>query len=375
MPPAQAAACRVPDLRDLQRPSRHQRLTGYPPVRVAVDLLGGDHSPDVVVDGVLSAVADDPALQPILVGPPDAAQQLLAARGAVDRVQVVAASQVIAMDEDPVRGVRAKRDATVRVAARLVHDGKADALVSVGSTGATMAAALFTLGRLPGVTRPALAVVIDASAHPVVLLDVGATVEGSPDLLAQFALAGAAFARVRLGLDRPRLGLLSVGSEDRKGDAARREAYDAIAGVLDGIPATFVGNVEGHEVPLGGRADVVVTDGLTGNVLLKGLEGMIARIGAGLADAAPGDETVRGAFAQATAPMHPDHVGGAILLGVNGVVLVGHGASSPPAVAACIAAAAEAARADVVAHVAATLGDFVERRRAASGLPAAAERR
>jgi glycerol-3-phosphate acyltransferase PlsX len=336
-------------------------------VRVAVDLLGGDDAPEVVVEGVLAAIESEPSVQPILVGPPDRAIALLAARDAVDRVEVVAATEVVAMDEHPARAVRAKRDATVRVAAQLVRDGNADAMVSAGSTGAAMAAAMFTLGRLPGVTRPALATVIAAAEHPVVLLDIGATVEAGPDLLAQFALAGTAYARVRLGLTEPRVGLLSVGAEDGKGDGLRKEAYDAICAVLDGLPASFAGNVEGNDVPLGGRADVIVTDGLTGNVLLKGLEGMVARIGQGLATASANDKTVLDAFAAATAPFNPDVVGGAILLGVDGVAVVGHGASSPQAIESCILAAARAAADGVVFSVAASLAELIARRRAAAG--------
>ena len=204
-----------------------------------------------------------------LVGPVDVAGRLLAERGATGRFRLVAASQLVGMDEDPARAVRAKRDATVRVATSLVRDGEADAVVSVGSTGAALAAAVFTLSRLHGTSRPCLAAVVPAKAGPVVLLDAGATTEASPELLAQFALAGVAFAQVRLGLPEPRVGLLTNGEEHGKGDPLRKAAYDALAA----LPVEFIGNVEGNDVPLGGKADVVVTDGFTGNVLLKGLEG------------------------------------------------------------------------------------------------------
>jgi glycerol-3-phosphate acyltransferase PlsX len=338
-------------------------------VRVAVDLLGGDDAPDVVVDGALLAHETDPSVVPILVGPIDVATDVLTARGAAGRIETVAASQVIGMGEHPVRAVRAKSDATVRVAARLVHDGDADAMVSVGSTGGAMAAALFTFGRLPGVSRPPLAIVVAAAEHPVVLLDVGSTVEAGPELLSQFALAGASYARARLGLELPRVGLLSVGAEDSKSEGIRRDAYDAIDAVLTGLPVRFVGNVEGSDVPLGGPADVVVTDGLTGNVLLKGLEGMLARVAHGLTAAAGDDPAVRTAFAKATAALDPDVVGGAILLGVDGVAIVGHGGSSAQAVSSCIRAAAGAVTNRVVPNVAAALADLVARRRREAGLP------
>jgi glycerol-3-phosphate acyltransferase PlsX len=333
--------------------------------------MGGDHAPDAVVDGCLFAVDEDAGLAITLVGPVEVAERLLAERGRVGALDVVAADQVVDMGEDPVRAIRAKRDATVRVAARLVRDGDADALVSVGSTGATLAACIFTLGLLPGVTRSPLALVVPATAGPVVLLDAGATVEADADLLAQFALAGAAYARVRLGLDRPRVGLLTVGSEGGKGDATRKIAHDGLVAALDGLPAEFVGNVEGHDVPLGGRADVVVTDGFTGNVLLKGIEGTLGMVSAAIAaaDRESGSATELGdAFAAATATLTPEQTGGAVLLGVSGVAVVGHGTSSPRAVASCVHLAAHSVRDGLVQQVATDLAHLVARRRAAAGL-------
>lgn len=262
------------------------------------------------------------------------------------------------MDEDPARAVRAKRDATVRVAARLVRDGAAHATVSVGSSGAAMAAAVFTLGRLPGVTRPPLAVAVPTPHGPVVLCDAGATVEATPDLLLQFALAGGVYAAALLGRT-PRIGLLNVGAEPGKGDPLRKAAEtllrDALADPVE-TRLDFVGNVEGHDLPLGGRADVVVCDGFSGNVLLKGVEGTYARLrdpGGPAPDDAPGVDTV----------------GGALLLGVPGVCVVGHGASGPRAVAACVALAAGTVRTGVVTEVERSLAGLVRRRRVQAGLP------
>lgn len=308
-------------------------------VRVAVDLLGGDRAPEVVVDGALHAHRTQPGVDVTLVGPPEVAAALLAERDAAGVLAVVPAREVVGMAEDPARAVRRKRDATVRVAARLVRDGAADAMVSIGSTGAAMAAAVFTLGRLPGVTRPPLAVVVPAFAGSLVLLDVGAAVDATPDALAQLALAGAAYASVRLGLAEPRVGLLSNGAEPGKGDALRRTAYDLLAA----LPVTFVGNVEGHEVPCGGTADVVVTDGFTGNVVLKALEGT-------------------GALAGGSA--------GAVLLGVGGVVVVGHGAASAADVASCIEEAAQAVSRGLIEESSGALAALVARRRQSAGLPA-----
>ncbi len=330
--------------------------------RVALDLLGGDHAPESVVDGAL--LVTDPEVELVLVGPVELAERLLAERGAAGRFRLVAASQVVEMDEDPARAIRAKRDATVRVAARLVRDGEADAVVSVGSTGAALAAAVFTLGRLRGVTRPPLAAIVPSKAGPLVFLDVGATTDATPEMLAQFALAGAAFATVRLGLPEPRVGLLSVGEEPGKGDELRKAAYDALAA----LPLHFVGNVEGRDVPNGGKADVVVTDGFTGNVLAKGLEGAASMLTGVLFEAltstperSAAAKALLPALAEATAHMSPEKLGGAVLLGVDGVVVVGHGASTPEGVASCIGTAVQAVREGLVASIGAAITDLLER--------------
>jgi glycerol-3-phosphate acyltransferase PlsX len=322
-----------------------------PRARVALDLMGGDSAPDAVVDGALLVADERPEIQVVLVGPEEVAAELLDRRNAAGRFAVVNATQRVAMDEDPARAVRAKRDASIRVAARLVRDGQADATVSAGSTGAALAAALFTLGRLPGVTRPAIAVVVPALHGPVVLLDAGANPDAGPDLLAQFALTGAAYATTR-GIESPRVGLLNNGAEPGKGDDTRRAAYDLLAA----LPVDFVGNVEGHDVALGGRADVVVTDGFTGNVLLKGIEGALAMTG--------------------TTPerLDPERHGGALLLGVDGIAVLGHGASSPRAVASCVGIAADAVRDGLLPRLRATLDALVARRREAAGLVAGATR-
>ena len=340
--------------------------------RVALDLLGGDHAPCAVVDGALLVAAHTPDVELLLVGPVETAERLLAERGASGRFRLVPASQVVGMDEDPARAVRAKRDATVRVAARLVRDGEADAMVSVGSTGAALAAAVFTLGRLRGVSRPALAAVVPAAAGPLVFLDAGASPEATPEVLAQFALAGAAFATVRLGVAAPRVGLLSIGEEAGKGDELRRAAHAA----LSALPLDFVGNVEGRDVPHGGRADVVVTDGFTGNVLAKGLEGAATMLTALLTEALSSTPERRAAaapllpvIAEATAHLSPEGLGGAVLLGVRGVVVVGHGASTPAGVQSCVRVAVQASRAGLVPRIAEALSDLLDRTRA-GGAPA-----
>jgi glycerol-3-phosphate acyltransferase PlsX len=328
---------------------------GLPAVRVAVDLLGGDSAPVAVIDGALLVAEEQPGVQVVLVGPPDVAACLLAERGAAGRFEVVAASQVVGMHEEPARAVRSKRDATVRVAARLVRDGAADAVVSIGSTGALLAAAVFTVGRLRGIARPALAVVIPARAGPLVFLDVGASADATPALLAQFALAGAALAQVRL---------LTIGEESGKGDVLRKQA-DAL---LAALPVRYVGSVEGRDVPHGGVADVVVTDGFTGNVLAKGLEGAASMLTEVLCEAFTSTPERRAAAGEllpvlfeVTDRMSPDAFGGGFLLGVKGVCVAGHGASSPRAVASCVAVAAQAVREGLIPRLTEALGALVDR--------------
>lgn len=355
----------MPDLWPLRRPAGDRRLrVPLSAPRIAVDVFGGDAGPDVVVDGAVLAAGRWPDLGLLLVGPGSETRAALAARGSDvgDRIRVVPASQCIAMDEDPVRAVRSRRDATVRVASRLVRDGEADATVSVGSTGAAVAAALFTLGRLPGVTRPALAVTVPAPRGPVVLLDAGATTSAGADLLVQFALAGVAYAQIRLQIAEPTVGLLSNGSEPGKGDPLRREAGQRLAALLPELGVRFAGNVESQAVAIGGVVDVVVTDGFTGNVLLKGMEGAIGAVLAAAAGAL--DPAGADALAGVVRRLGPESQGGAVLLGVNGVAVVGHGASSPAAVASCIGAAASAVRAGLVPRLTAALAALIAHRRA-----------
>ena len=346
--------------------------------RVALDLLGGDHAPGSVLDGAVLVAEHSPDVEVLLVGPVALAERLLTERGkdrllTDGRLRLVQASEVVGMDEDPARAVRTKRDATVRVAARLLRDGEADAMVSVGSTGAALAAAVFTLGRLRGMSRPALAAIVPAAAGPLVFLDAGAGHEATPELLAQFALAGAALATVRLGIAAPRVGLLSIGEEPGKGDELRRQAYD----LLSALPLDFVGNVEGRDVPHGGKADVVVTDGFTGNVLAKGLEGAATMLTGLLLEALTSTpertaaaQALLPALSEATAHMSPEQLGGAVLLGVKGVVVVGHGASTPQGVQSCVRVAVQAAREGLVPRIATAMSDLLDRNRATEQAPA-----
>lgn len=286
--------------------------------RIAVDLLGGDQAPAVVVDGALRACQADPALQLLLVGPVEAADAVLGALDPADRVRVrtVTAPAGLSPQEETVSGV----ESGVRTAVLAVAQGHADAVVSAGDTGATVTSAALGLGRWPGVRRPALAAVLPTAAGRVVLLDVGSSVDPDESTLAMHARLGAAYAAVVEGIEAPRVGLLTIGTERGKGDRLRR-GTPAVFARLD-LPAggRYCGLVEGHDVVIGAAADVVVTDGFTGNVLLKGLETAYALIG----------------------PPHSREVPprAAILLGVGGTVVVCHGAATGDDVAAGIALAA-----------------------------------
>jgi glycerol-3-phosphate acyltransferase PlsX len=320
------------------------------PVRVALDLLGGDNAPGAVVDAVRLLAARSPEIDIVLVGPADLAADAL---GDVAGLHLVAANDVVAMAEDPGRAVRRKPGSTVRVALELLATGAVDAVVSAGSTGATIAAAHLVLGRAHSLSRSVLAAVVPALANPVVVVDVGGNLTATAEVLAGQAVYGAAYASVRLGLERPRVGLLSVGVEPGKGDPLRRAAYERIETALGGTDAVWCGNVEGSDIPLG-SVDVVVTDGFTGNVVLKALEGALALFSGTVARVADSPAAVESAEL-ATAGLRPDRQGGALLLGVPGVVVVGHGASTAEAVAGCAELAARAVAERWVAAIAATV--------------------
>ena len=311
--------------------------------------MGGDKAPDEIVAGAKQAA--DAGIPVVLVGRPEAI-------GATD-LDVIAASEVIEMDDDPGPGVRRKKDSSLVRAAEAVRDGRASAMVSAGNTGATMASALLRMGRLPGVARPAIATPIPVpGGSPTVLLDAGANAECSPEWIVQFAQMGAAFSRQRFGLDKPRVGLLSIGEEDTKGTPLVKDTH---ALLRDASGIDFVGNVEGRDL-MSDAADVVVTDGFTGNVALKTLEGGIKFIVNAVLGAMTATEEAREAakvLLPALAPLadelDPDAHGGAMLLGVKGVCIIGHGSSSARAVVNAVRVAKEMVEGDLVAKVAAAV--------------------
>jgi len=317
---------------------------------VAVDAMGGDRAPGEIIAGALCAVAEL-GVDVLLVGPHDVVAGHLPGGRPPEGVSLVSASQIIAMDDEPAAAARAKKDSSLVRCAEAVRDGRAGSMVSAGNTGAAMAVSLLRLGRLPGVARPAIAVPIPVpgAQHPQLLVDAGATVDCRPEWLVQFALLGAEYARLRFGIDEPRVGLLSNGEEPGKGDALRKEA----AALLSEVKG-FCGNVEGRDLAHSG-IDVLVTDGFTGNVALKTLEGAL-RMFAGLvlgvldstAEAREASRVVLPLFLDAASELDPDTTGGAMLLGVRGVCVISHGSSSARAIVNAIGVARDAACAGVV---------------------------
>lgn len=320
-------------------------------VTVALDGFGAEQGFDVLAEGARLAAADGIAVR--VFGP----ERSLGLDG-VAGVEVVQTTESIGNDEDAVAAVRAKQEASVVRAAREVAAGDAAAMVSAGSTGAAMAAATFGLRRLQGVQRPALAVQLPVPGKHVLFLDVGANVEVRAQHLVQFAFLGAAFSAAVLEVEWPRVGLLTVGEEAGKG---REEVVEAHR-VLSEAPAIeFIGNVEGRDLPAG-TADVVVTDGFTGNVALKLMEGTAKAVAAAVGDAARsnpvsalGGLLLRPALGGLRRELHPDTTGGAILLGLRGVAIVGHGSSGPEGIANAVRLAARCAELDAVGRTAALL--------------------
>jgi glycerol-3-phosphate acyltransferase PlsX len=341
---------------------------------VALDALGADRGAEPIIGGARLAAAGGIALR--VFGRPEELRGL----EAVDGVEVVAAPGEVTNDEEPAAAVRAKRDASVVLAARDVAEGGSRALVSAGPTGATMAAATFALRRMRGVQRPALAVELrnpSRPGRPVLMLDAGASAEARPQHLIQFAYLGAAHAEAVLGIERPRVGLLSVGEEAKKGTPEVVEAHEALA-ASEAID--FAGNVEGRDL-LGGPADVIVTDGFTGNVALKTIEGTAKAVGAAVRDAARsgpraalGGLMLRPALGSLRREMDPDATGGAILLGLREVAVVAHGSSGPEGIANAIRLAARAVSEEAIGRTAALLERAGATRAALRGEATGAER-
>ena len=319
-------------------------------IRIAVDAMGGDRGPEEVVAGALDARSD--TLAPVVVGPAGLETQGL---------ELIEAPDVVAMDEKPTDAVRTKPNSSLVVACGAVRDGRAQAVVSAGNTGAMLAACLLEIRRLPGVRRPAIAVTIPSRKGASVLLDAGANADARPEDLLQFAHMGAVFAEEILDVRNPEIRLLSIGEEAEKGKQLTLEAHELLAA----SELNFTGNTEGRDLLRGG-ADVVVTDGFTGNVALKLLEGAIRNLLDALREEITattrgklGGLLIRPAARRLRDRLDPDTYGGAYLLGLRGLAVIAHGNSSPRAIANAVRLAARGVEHDVVGRLAQRVGNTV----------------
>lgn len=314
---------------------------------IALDAMGGDHAPRAEVEGAIMA-ARELDVRVLLVGiEATVRQELNRHRYRAPSIEVVNATEVITMRDSPSQAFRRKKDSSLHVAARLVHDGKADALVSAGNTGAAMTVARFVLGTLPSVDRPALAAAFPNMKEKVsVILDVGANVDSKPAQIEQFAVMGEIYYRTIFGVRKPRVALLSIGEEEMKGNELTREASSR----LKQTSLNFVGNVEGRDV-FRGNVDVIVCDGFIGNIALKISEGLVEHIGGMLKKAIKsslrsqlGYALSKRAFDDFRKRTDYSEYGGAPLLGVRGITIIGHGRSNPNAIKNAIRVASELCR-------------------------------
>ena len=324
--------------------------------------MGGDHAPGEIVAGALAAQREH-GIRILLTGPAGRLRPVLSDLGADGELRIVPAEDNIAMEEGALASLRRPRS-SVAVACQLVRRGEAAAVVSAGSTGGVVATARLRLRALPGAMRPGLAVVLPTRPGRTVLIDAGATADPKPEMLVQFGQLGVAYAQLTLGVPNPRVGLLTIGTEPGKGNKFTRRAYELLAAdpPNGALPLSFAGNVEGGDL-LAGELDVIVTDGFTGNVALKTLEGSIRFANAELRNAITGTRIARaGAFLQRkglrslTERLDAESYGGAVLLGLGGTVVIAHGASTSRAVTSACLLAADLARGEITEKITQRLG-------------------
>ncbi|WP_433338816.1 phosphate acyltransferase PlsX [Spirillospora sp. CA-294931] len=315
--------------------------------------MGGDHAPDEVIAGAVAAVREHD-VRLVLVGQASRIRERLDRHGMVGKIPIVHADEALDMGEGALAGWRKPRS-SIAIACHLIKQGRASALVSAGTTAGVVATARLRLKGQQGVMKPAIAVTLPTRPRPTVLLDAGATADVKPETLVQFAALGTAYAQIRLGLERPRVGLLNIGAEPGKGDKIAKRAHELLAGGHHGIE--FIGNVEGHDL-LRGVADVVVTDGFTGNVALKTMEGTVQMALSEVRHAMTGSRTARmGALLQRRRLLElqdrldSETHGGGVLLGLNGTVIIAHGASNARAVASACALAHDLAAGRIVERI------------------------
>lgn len=322
---------------------------------ISIDAMGGDHAPEAIVEGAIRALRRFDDISVLLAGKADAIEKLLSAAEDVKaRAEILPADEVIGMDESPMIAVRTKRNASMVVAANAVREGRADAMVSAGSTGAVLACGMFKIGRIQGIERPALAPVLPTLDKPFLLIDSGANVDCQPKYLEQFGLMGSVYMRCVENVEDPRVGLVNIGAEAEKGNKLTREAYERMSTQSS---YNFVGNAEARDL-FTGDYDVVVADGFDGNIILKQTEGlskaMFKMIKNGLMSslrAKIGALLVKPTLSGLKDKMDYNNVGGAPLLGVNGAVVKAHGASGAQAIENAIAQARQMLCGDVVGKI------------------------
>jgi glycerol-3-phosphate acyltransferase PlsX len=324
--------------------------------------MGGDNAPEEIVAGAVAAHREY-GIDVVLTGRPSQLRLLLTRHGAAGEIGIVPAEDTLAMDEGALASRRRPRS-SVAVACQLIRRGQASAVVSAGSTGGIVATARLRLRSLPGVDRPALAVVLPTRPNPTVLIDAGATADPKPEMLVQFAQLGVAYAQIAHGVDKPLVGLLTIGTEPGKGNKLARRAHELLAAAPPhgGLPFGFAGNIEGGDL-LAGRVDVIVTDGFTGNVALKTLEGAVRYASLQLRDTVTASRSARaGAWLQRrglrelTERLDAETYGGAALLGLGGTIVIAHGASAARGITSACALAANLAQGQISEKIKERLG-------------------
>ncbi|MBO8137396.1 MAG: phosphate acyltransferase PlsX [Desulfotomaculum sp.] len=333
-------------------------------MRIALDAMGGDYAPREIVKGALLA-AEELQVEIILVGDQDSIKRELNGNDAGGLITIKHADEVINMNEHPATAVRRKRNSSIVVAAALVKEGAADAVVSAGNTGAAMTASLFALGRIEGIERPAIGTLLPTARGMMVLLDAGANVDCKPKHLQQFAVMGSVYAQKLIGIENPRVGLINIGAEETKGNELTQAVYPLLkaTGCIN-----FAGNVEGRELLLG-EVDVAVCDGFVGNVVLKTVEGcgmaLMELIKKGLEPMAAkgGLEQVSGTLAELKQKMDYSNYGGAPLLGLNGVSIISHGSSNAQAIKNAVRVARDSVKRELVNAIAGNIAPVTKEER------------
>lgn len=333
------------------------------PIRIAVDAMGGDYAPQEIVSGALQG-AREYGVEVLLVGRPDAIEAELKKHDTQGiAFRIVPANEVIEMGESPATGLRKKKDASIIVTAKCVKNGDAQGMVAAGSTGAAMGAATLYVGRIEGVDRPAIGVLLPSSASPCLLIDAGANADCTPDMLVQFAVMGNIYMANLHNVAKPRVCLLNIGEEDGKGNAFAHTAFESLG---KDPRFFFAGNVEGKELFTGG-ADVAVTDGFTGNVALKSAEGVMKMFSTLLKKevkrsvvAMAGAALMKSAFDAAKKPADPEEAGGSLLFGIKGVCVISHGGSHALGIKNAIRVAKEAIVADVLGKISNQIREGIE---------------